>query len=176
MQAFLFQNALEIEELELYNEQEGQGEIRDKEEKRIKFRLLGPLGQLHNIIVHIRGSTARIQEFTQLAKRLVPLDNRTRWNSWYLMLIVALELQSAIDSYTKSHLETLEADYLTPRDWKQLCMIMEFLQPFHRATLETQGDHASLDKVLFTMDILIQWFEKSLVSKFSLNTNNANLV
>ena len=114
VQAFLFQNALEIEELELYNEQEGQGEIRDKEEKRIKFRLLGPLGQLHNIIVHIRGSTARIQEFTQLAKRLVPLDNRTRWNSWYLMLIVALELQSAIDSYTKSHLETLEADYLTP--------------------------------------------------------------
>ena len=26
------------------------------------------------------------------------------------------------------------------------------------------------------MDILIQWFEKSLVSKFSLNTNNTNLV
>jgi len=78
VQAFLFQNALEIEELELYNEQESRGEIKDKEEKRIKFQLLGPLSQLHNIIVHIHGSTARIQEFIQLAKRLAPLNNRTR--------------------------------------------------------------------------------------------------
>jgi len=32
-------------------------------------------------------------------------------------------------------------------------------------TLETEGDNISIDKVLFTMDVLISWFEKSLVSK-----------
>jgi hypothetical protein len=84
------------------------------------------------------------------------------------MLIVALKKAAAIDTYAKTHLTTLEADYLTPNDWKRLRTIKDFLQPFHQATLETQGDNATLDKVLFTMDVLIQWFEASLVSKFSL--------
>jgi hypothetical protein len=56
VQAFLFQNAIEMEELESYDDQESGGEIMGKEESRRKFRLIGPLGQLHNIIVHIRGS------------------------------------------------------------------------------------------------------------------------
>ena len=37
VQAFLFQNVIEIDELELYNKKEKKGEIRDKEEKRAKF-------------------------------------------------------------------------------------------------------------------------------------------
>src|SRR5438552_12691246 len=98
---------------------------------------MGPLSQLHNIIVHIRGSTTRINEFLELAKRMVLLDNRTRWNSWYLMLTIALKKAAAIDTYAKTHLTTLEADYLTPKDWKQLRTIKDFLQPFHQATLKT---------------------------------------
>jgi hypothetical protein len=167
VQAFLFQSILSVEELQSYDEQESRGELGGEEERRVKFRLMGPLGQLHNIIVHIRGSTARIKEFLWHAERIVPLDNRTRWNSWYRMLEIALKLESAIDTYTKSHLDTLETDYLTPQNWKRLRTIMEFLEPFNRATLATQGDNSSIDKVLFTMDILIQWFEASLVSKFS---------
>jgi len=121
----------------------------------VKFQLMGPLSQLHNIIVHICGSTAWIDEFLELAERMVPLDNRTRWNSWYLMLIIALEKAAAIDTYAKTHLAVLEADYLTPSDWKRLRTIKDFLQPFYRATLKTQGDNATLDKVLFTMDVLV---------------------
>ena len=102
---------------------------------------------------------------------MVPLDNHMRWNSWYLMLIITLKKAVAIDTCTKTHLTTLDVDYFTPKDWKQLCTIKDFLQPFHQATLETQGDNATLNKVLFTMDILVQWFKASLVSKFSLKIN-----
>ena len=176
VQAFLFQNVIEIEELESYDDQESRGETKDEEKRRVKFQLMGPLGQLHNIIVHIRGSTACINEFLKLAERMVPLDNHTRWNSWYLMLVIALEKAAAINTYAKTHLTALEADYLTPKDWKRLCMIKDFLQPFHWATLETQGDSATIDKVLWTMDILIQHFESALVSKLYLKLNNTNIV
>ena len=35
--AFLFQNVLKMEELELYNNQEGKGELKDNEERKVKF-------------------------------------------------------------------------------------------------------------------------------------------
>ena len=165
-----------MDELKSYDEKEKKGETGDEEERRAKFRLISPLSQLHNIIVHIRGSTACTNEFLELAGRKVPLDNRTRWNSWFLMLVIAVEKAGAIDTYTKNHFPTLEADYLTPQHWKRLRTIKEFLQPFYQATLETQGDSATIDKVLWTMDILIQHFEGALVSKLYLKLNNTNIV
>jgi hypothetical protein len=48
---------------------------------RIQFRLMGPLGQVHNIVVYIRGSASRTEEFRELVGRIIPMDNRTRWNS-----------------------------------------------------------------------------------------------
>jgi len=126
---------------------------------------MGPLGKMHNIVVHIRGSTARIAEFLELARRLIPLDNRTRWNSWYMMLLVALALRAAIEKYCQNHESDLEDDELTPEDWRRLRTIKEFLEPFNRATLYTEGDSAAIDRVLFTMDILIKHFQNSLVSK-----------
>jgi hypothetical protein len=145
-----------------YDELEEATELNNKIKQ--KFRLLGPLGKLHNIIVFIRSSPGRTEEFVELAQRMVPLDNRTRWNSWYLSLVVADKLASPIDIYTKANLDELSEDYLTPEDWKGLCTIMAFLQLFHRATLETQGHRATLEKVLFTMDILAQYFKNALVN------------
>ena len=81
VQAFLFSGVIEIEELELYNKQEQSEEPIDEEARRIKFRLLGPLGQGHNIVVHIRKSARRTEEFRELVGRMIPMDNRTRWNS-----------------------------------------------------------------------------------------------
>jgi hypothetical protein len=167
VQAFLFHNVIGMEEMKLYNESEESGELGD--ETKQKFRLLGPLGKLHNIIVNIRGSAGCTAEFLELAERMIPLDNCTRWNSWYLSLVVADKHASSIDIYTKNHFAELSEDYLTPQDWKRLCTIMTFLQPFHRATLETQGHCATLEKVLFTMDILVQYFKTALVSKHSLS-------
>ena len=48
------------------------------EEIRAQFRLIGPLGQVYNIMVHIRGLAGRIEEFRTLANRLILIDNRIR--------------------------------------------------------------------------------------------------
>jgi hypothetical protein len=165
VQAFLFANVFEIEELKSYDDDDRRGEKGDEEARKVKFRLMGPLGQIHNIVVHIRGSTARIAKFLELARRRIPLDNRTRWNSWYLMLLVALELRAAVEKYCQIHESDLKDDELTPEDWRRLRTIKEFLEPFHSATLYTEGDSAAIDRVLFTMDVLIKHFQLSLVSK-----------
>jgi hypothetical protein len=70
-----------MEELESYDSQDKKGEKEGEEERRVKFRLMGPLGKMHNIVVHIRSSTTYIAEFIELVGRRIPLDNRTRWNS-----------------------------------------------------------------------------------------------
>ena len=67
-----------MEQLELYNEQEGKGDVGDEEEKRATFRVMGPLGKLYNIVVHIRNSADRTKEFKNLAERIIPLNNRIR--------------------------------------------------------------------------------------------------
>jgi hypothetical protein len=174
VQAFLFHNIFTEEDLQF--PKESNEELEDLEveredesrEKQVKYRLLGPLGQLHNIVVHIRKSPSRIVEYLALAPRMVPLDNQTRWNSWYLMLEVALGHAGYLDTYSKAHFGDLEEDYLNPKDWEKLEIIMAFLKPFYKATLRTQGDAATIDRVLFTMDILIEVFKKGLVSNLFL--------
>src|SRR5271170_1994853 len=172
VQAFLFQNTVNLEQITSYefNDERGK-EISEGEKKGEKevFRTMGSLRKLHNIVVYIRSSPTRTKEFEGFAQRRIPLDNRTRWNSWYKMLKVAITLASAIDDYTKKHFPDLEEDYLYPKDWESLRTISEFLQPFHKATLLTQGDNATIDLVLFTMDVLIKHFKEALVSLPFLN-------
>ena len=103
VQGFLFHNSITVEELELYNELEQKGELKDIEKVKQKFRLLSVLSKLHNIIVDTYSSANRTQEFLALCLRIIPLDNCTRWNSWYLCLVVALVHQAAIDMFTKNH-------------------------------------------------------------------------
>jgi hypothetical protein len=93
-------NQVSLESLNSYNKQERHtGVFNVTEEIRAQFRLIGPLSQAHNIVIHIRGSARRIEEFHTLANRLIPIDNRTRWNSWYEMLRVLLELRPAVERY-----------------------------------------------------------------------------
>jgi hypothetical protein len=70
-----------MEELESYEEEEANRELIDEEAKKAKFRLLGPLGKAHNIVVYIYSSGGRVEQFRKLAGRMIPMDNRTRWNS-----------------------------------------------------------------------------------------------
>ena len=172
VQAFLFHNFIEIDQLESYDNQEETGEIADEKAIQKSFRVMGPLGKCHNIVIHIRGSAARTAYFKLLAGRMIPLDNRTRWNSWSYMCEVALEYSSAIDTYTKKYFDDLQDDYLSPNDWSKLHTINQFLKPFRQATLVTQGHQATIDRVLFTMDILIKYLEKALVSKYPIKSLN----
>src|SRR5450755_2834675 len=75
VQAFLFANVIDLDELESYDLEDADGELTDKETIKAKFKLLGPFGQGHNIVVHIRGSTARTDYFRKLAGKIIPMDN-----------------------------------------------------------------------------------------------------
>ena len=44
---------IEIDKLELYNDNKQQGDIGDKEARKARFCLIGPLGKIHNIVVYI---------------------------------------------------------------------------------------------------------------------------
>ena len=116
IQAFLFAEVMDLEELVLYNLENEDGELTDEEARRAWFRLLGPLGKGHNIVVHIGGSLAHTDIFRKLARRLIPMDNRTRWNSWYEMLLVLLLLKGKVEDYCEKYKNELEEDLLSHED------------------------------------------------------------
>lgn len=68
-------------------------------EAAVVWRQHGSLGMLHNLVVWIRSSTQRYQAFVQAAGRMIPQDNSARWNSWYLMIHVAIQLRKELNSF-----------------------------------------------------------------------------
>jgi hypothetical protein len=44
---------------------------------------------------------------------MIPIDNRTRWNSWFEMLVVLLDLKSEVEKYCEEYEEELEEDLLS---------------------------------------------------------------
>ena len=62
----------------MYDERDQNRELGNKEATRVKFRLLGPLGKAHNIVVYIRGSAGYTEAFRKLTERMIPIDNHTR--------------------------------------------------------------------------------------------------
>jgi hypothetical protein len=156
VQAFLFANVMKPEKLELYDEQDQNEELRDKNIKKQQFRLLGLLGQGHNIVVYIRESSARTARFKELTGRIISMDNRTRWNSWYEMLFVLFNLRSAVKKYCSDYEDELKEDILNFVDWKKLRTIKDFFAPFTRTTFAAEGDFTSINFTLFTMDVLIK--------------------
>jgi hypothetical protein len=123
-------------------------------QKALGWRRLGPLGKVHNIAIHLRDSDYRWNSFKRRAGRGLPMDNDTRWNSWFTLLDVALGVQEHVEWYQKKHYDTLQEDYLTPEDWRILEDTRSFLQPFWKITQLTEGRYATLDQTLFTMDVL----------------------
>jgi hypothetical protein len=95
---------------------------------------------------------------------MIPMDNCTRWNSWYEMLKVLLNLRPAVEKYCQDHEDELEDDILSFQDWKKLRTIKDFLAPFSQATLFTKGDSTSLDSTLFTIDVLIRHLQEETIS------------
>lgn len=70
-----------------------------KAQRALGWRRLGPLGKVHNISVHMRENDYRWNLFKKRAGRSLGLDNDTRWNSWFLLLDVALNLQEYVEWY-----------------------------------------------------------------------------
>jgi hypothetical protein len=69
---------INLNKLELYDLKDTDEELTNKKAIKIKFRLLKPLGQGHNIVIYIRELSARTDYFRKLAKKIILMNNRTR--------------------------------------------------------------------------------------------------
>ncbi|KJZ67979.1 hypothetical protein HIM_12633 [Hirsutella minnesotensis 3608] len=161
VQAFLFMDSNEaaraaLEQIESDDEIAFGADFaqRVKAQRALGWRRLGPLGKIHNISVHMRENDYRWNLFKKRAGRSLGLDNDTRWNSWFLLLDVALNLQEHVEWYQRRYYENLQDDYLAPNEWSILRETRTFLQPFWKITQLTEGRYATLDRTLFTMDVL----------------------
>ena len=145
------------------DEDEAIEEIVKSREKK-SWQWMSSLEKLHNIVIHIHATSARIMKFKKLADRGLSHDNNTRWNNWYLLLKVAIEKKSAVDAYTKRWIESLKENFLTLKNWKSLHETAAFLKSFYHAIKKTEDDYAAIDQVLWTMNILVKHYNRSLVS------------
>lgn len=125
------------------------------------WREMGPLGKAHNTAIHIRGDDYRYNLFKKRAGRVLKLDNDTRWNSWFLLLEVVLEKQDYVEWYQRKYYDDLKDDYISPKDWETLKETRAFLQPFWRITQLTESYNTTLDRTLFTMDVLSKHYQQA---------------
>jgi hypothetical protein len=178
VQAFLFPKEANLQTLESYEE----GYLQEEEETEQSYKqqelaeeeqmrsILGPLGKLHNIVVYIRSSPQRLQDFISQAGRRIPLDNRTRWNSWYNMLHTIFRtesdgpnIQAVLASFCIQHSQDLALNLLDTKDWLHLQVVHDILECFATATLLSEGHNSTLDIVLENMDICIDVLEDAKV-------------
>ena len=180
VQAFLFgkdeeantEAESQVEQLSLL---ESTGTIAPDENHASRWRGLGVLGRIHNIVMFIHSSDKRHRIFEEKAGRSIPRDNTTRWNSWYKMISVAITLRSDIVAFTDRYARedpALEPDILTQSDWKELEDIRDFLKPFEEITLDMQGHSATLDGIISSMDFLITHFDY-YKTKYAVRNNRA---
>jgi hypothetical protein len=140
---------------------------KQRERGRNIRNIMGPIGKLHNHVIHIRSSANRTTWFIERAGKMIPLDNRTRWNSWFLMLCVALEdkVKAGLQLYVEDYKDDLKDDILSISEWIHLRTIRDFLQSFHEATLFLQGDRTTLERVLESVDVLKDMIQTALVCR-----------
>ncbi|EXK23764.1 hypothetical protein FOMG_19475 [Fusarium oxysporum f. sp. melonis 26406] len=95
------------------------------------------------------------------------------WTAYfpYCLLDTTLNLQSYVQWYQKKHHQDMRDDYLTPDEWSALGETRAFLQPFWKITQLTEGRYATLDRSLFTMDVL----HKHYTQAFQKHSSNATL-
>jgi len=139
------------------NEEEG---TIDKEVAAQNWRNFGVLGKLHNLVIFSRASSSRFSDFKKKIGRAIPLDNDTRWNSWYTMIGTALDKKKELMCWIDDNYQHFPDDALSHADWQELKDIHEFLHPFFRVS-KRQGRESTLDEVLSHMDFLIHHYRQA---------------
>jgi hypothetical protein len=78
------------------------------------WRKIRGLRKIYNLVIFIGSLNNRIRRFVQLTSRIIPIDNNTRWNSWFLILEVALSLKLYMIRFIEKYSDDLKLDILTP--------------------------------------------------------------
>lgn len=139
------------------------------------WRKKDPVGKLHNIVVAIRASPQRREEFKactvgnpDIDDLLPHLDNSTRWNSTYDSITLAIRLKPRIQLFCVNHERYVPKDTLSAADWERLEGLEAALLPFKLATkkvegLAQNGHHGAVWEVLPIIEALLAMLE----SKFN---------
>lgn len=173
-QAFLFSGSstvCSLRDLEIADQEEQEG-IELGVVRQGEMRSIGPMGKLHNIVVHIRSSGLRTKEFISKSCKMIPLDNRTRWNSWYTMISTAISLEMHIDFYVKNQPD-LQRDILESKDWELLRTTAAFLKMFKDICLGSEGDGKSLSSTLPSLWIL-RWHIMAFLDKHKMKAKKTD--
>lgn len=154
----------------------------NEQERHVAWLRKGPVGKLHNLVTHVKGSNARIGVFEgkQLqanltrererddetsSQRLLRLVNNggIRWNSTYLMIERAIHLRDALTLYQIDEGESMnKEDLLEREDWDELNNLRDLLAPIHEVSMHVQsvGSTAgALHNTLTSMEYLLQHLE-----------------
>ena len=83
--------------MESYNREDELGEELDNKRQKERANLIrakmGVIGKIYNLIIYIRASPNRMNEFKELSGKSIPLGNHIRWNSWFHMLYITLKTE-----------------------------------------------------------------------------------
>jgi len=182
-QAFLFGEDAAAFELDA-----GAYDLQQRYEEDLQhWRRKGSIGKLHNIVKYIRSSPQRAEAFRKHANDFEATDfhrlssdvpstaslnlianNKTRWNSTYLMIDRAIRKRNELNSYLMSFdFEPEQSrppgeDMLVTEDWKVLIELRDILQPLYNLTMKTQAaseEGGRLHDVLSGMEFVLQHFE-----------------
>jgi hypothetical protein len=129
-----------------------------------RWRKFGPLGRIYNVVQHIQQTPQRRQKFRTFSDGLnLKRSNKTRWNSWYLMLDCALRTSVCIgiESFCSEDAK-IEPNRLSAIDWNTIKQIRRFLKGFYDTTTKTEGRDATIDKILPGMDFLLSKYEEGM--------------
>jgi len=149
----------------------------------LRWRRMGPLGRLHNILIYITRTPQRIDRFEERVRAHNPdetvfipkIGNITRWSSDYESLERAFRLREPINDFITQSIglnrdgerdnteHALKHDELTPDDWDELRIVMDILEPFRRWTKLLQVKHANgcIADILPAMDELLSHLEQA---------------
>jgi hypothetical protein len=72
---------MNLEKLASYDLENEDGKLMNEKIRRARFKFLEFFSKGYNIVVHIDGSPARTDVFRKFTKRLILMDNRTKWNN-----------------------------------------------------------------------------------------------
>jgi hypothetical protein len=148
----------------------------DEASKLTAWRKKGPVGKLHNTVIHIKENAARRLLFQSKQRNAAPAsegedsevvrmyrvvaNGGIRWNSTYLMIDRAMLLKDAIHLYQDDHHAACEpADYLTAEDWRELADLKALLEPIYHASMKVQSHDTGLHEVLTSMDFILTHLE-----------------
>lgn len=135
------------------------------------WRKKGPIGKLHNIVIHARWSPARRELFKAKQRDTKPderifelvINGGVRWNSDHDMIERAWKLRDALELYQQHFKDDLADDYLANDDWLELKEIMDLLAPVKRASkvVQSNGDfYGSLWQTMTSMEWLLAELEE----------------